>query len=138
MVAARKYSSGQSAPMIVYKSTDKVNWEQVFTSSTAYCNTNPRTRNTLLYWEAAGLFSVNTGDNIYFSATGEISTWKPTKVDNNNQGVLRGNGMIAAAGDYFVSTGGRATKFATPETVNDNNVPHYTYSDNTNIYARCV
>ena len=119
-------ANGNPLPARVYKSTDGENWNVAFnSSSSAYLNANRKSRQSLLWWPAAQLFVLGTGDNIYTSPDGE--TWSPKKIDNANQGILRGNAMIEASGNVLVVSGGRAVKFATPETVHDTQVAHHIF-----------
>lgn len=139
LAVARKYgaSANSASPLTVYRSNDNVHWERVFSSSTAYHSAHQKTRTLLVYWPAAELFALHTGDNIYTTHNGAAGTWDPRKKDNSNQGILRGNGVVAAGGDTLIVSGGRASKIATPDTVFDANVQHYIFSDN-DVYTAVV
>ena len=131
LAAAKKMdasTNGQPLPVEIYKSTDRLNWTKTFSRSSAYMSANKKTRQSLIWWEDAGLFVLSTGDNIFTSPDGEA--WSAKKIDNSNQGILRGNAMIASSADRLIVSGGRAVKFANPDTVDNKQVDHHIFDIN--------
>lgn len=133
-----KNANGNPTPVIAYRSEDGVQWERVFSSSSAYNSLNKTNAQSLEWWEDAGVFALYTGDNLYFSADGSANTWMPTKKDGDNQGWLRGNGVIATNGNILAVAGGRAMKIAQPDAVFEQTTQsHHCFSEK-DIYTEAV
>lgn len=120
-----KSTNGSVLPVKVYTSTDRVTWKESYNNGSGYITINKNTRQAISWWEDAGIFALHTGENLWFSSDGQ--NWTASKRDNNNQGMLRGNGMAIAKGEYLLVSGGRAAKFGTKENYNDLTVEHHVF-----------
>lgn len=130
LAAAKSFSQGTSTAMQIYRSLDGISWEKVKTFGDPAKNyATEKTRQTLVWWEDAGLFAAVAGTALYVSPDG--ITW------TRKSGLERGNAEIETDGRVLFVSGGKAAKIISPDEI-DTTAQHYLFDADGAVYSHAV